>query len=81
MRNLDQRGDKNPYWKGGASSVLHSCSLCGKEFYAAAFCVSLRHLDAFESNLVGACQEAPAVFLASRDERTTGRIGGEWSLI
>ena len=35
MRNLDQDGAKNPYWKGGASRVLHSCARCGKEFFAA----------------------------------------------
>lgn len=34
-RHLDQGGEKNPFWRGGVSSVAHTCSSCGKEFYAA----------------------------------------------
>jgi len=34
MRDLDQTGEKNPYWKGGVSRVSHSCLVCGKEFIA-----------------------------------------------
>jgi len=31
----DQIGEKNPFWKNGASSVRHTCEKCGKEFVAA----------------------------------------------
>ena len=31
----DQRGPKNPFWKGGVSSVLKVCKKCGKEFSSA----------------------------------------------
>lgn len=30
MRNLDQRGAKNPHWRGG--KTLHFCLQCGSEF-------------------------------------------------
>lgn len=32
----DQRGPKNPFWKGGVSSVAKTCSRCGKEFTSSA---------------------------------------------
>ena len=31
----DQRGEKNPFWKNGASAVQYICEKCGKEFVAA----------------------------------------------
>ena len=33
----DQRGEKNPFWKGGVSSVAKVCLRCGKEFHSYGF--------------------------------------------
>ena len=32
----NQTGERNPFWKGGASSVEHTCKRCGKKFVASA---------------------------------------------
>ena len=32
----DQRGPKNPFWKGGVSNIKKTCSRCGKEFFSRA---------------------------------------------